>query len=353
MLNKGGIIGIVGGGQLAKLLSMESKKLGYETHILCDNLDFPAKNDANTYTIANYHDNEKTKAFADKVDVITYEFENLPYETLDYLSQLKKVYPSPEILKITQNRIREKEFLEKINIKTSAFFPILSKDGINDCIKKISNYPLVIKTAKSGYDGKGQKTLKNEKDIYAAWSALGKVPCIIEQFINFQCEISVIAVRDINGKIECFEPIENIHKNHILDTSTVPAAITKTVASNAETIAKKIAQKLEYVGTMCVEFFVDKNQNVLVNEIAPRVHNSGHLTIEAFNTNQFEQHLRAVANIPLKSIERINKAKMKNIIGLDVEEFAKKIDKTNATIYNYGKTEVRANRKMGHVTYIS
>ncbi|MAI97473.1 MAG: 5-(carboxyamino)imidazole ribonucleotide synthase [Rhodobacteraceae bacterium] len=343
----GGLIGIIGGGQLGRMLSISASQLGFKTHIFDPDPEAPAKQVTNTSSTFPYDDKAALEKFSDSVDVVTFEFENIPKETIKICQRFSTVFPDAESLSTCQDRINEKKFLRKINIPASPFMssPTVSKILQSGSILK---FPLVLKSSRFGYDGKGQRIISSEKDLKNSEPNFKNLPVILEDFIDFKLEISVIICRDIFGKIAAYDPIENIHQNGILVESKVPANISFSLASDAILIASKIVNSLEYVGVMGVEFFVTKEDQLLVNELAPRVHNSGHWTQSGCLINQFEQHIRAITGWPIGNGKRHSDVIMRNVLGSDIEGLENKSD-SSVTIY--GKNDPRDGRKMGHINY--
>ena len=299
-------LGIIGGGQLGSLLSMAAKKLNIKTIIYCDDPDAPAQKFCNEFISSNYENKEKILEFVSKVDVITFEFENIPYETLDTMNKLKPVLPKPSINRLIQHRLAEKDFVNNLNIRTTRYVSIEKKSDM----EKLEDFlPGILKTTTMGYDGKGQFPIKNIEDVNELKIDFSK-EYILEKLVRLKKEISVIITRFKTNKFEIYEPIENIHQDQILNQSKIPADISKKILDQAKEWTITIAEELKYVGTMCVEFFIDRNENLYVNEIAPRVHNSGHLTINAFNISQFENHVRAVCSLEKIPLKKISNAKM-------------------------------------------
>jgi 5-(carboxyamino)imidazole ribonucleotide synthase len=349
------IIGILGGGQLGRMLALAAARLGFKCHVLCPDPHSPAFDVVRRVTEADYTDMVALDRFANDVDVVTYEFENVPHETATFLSARKAVLPDPKVLAITQDRLTEKEFVKGLGIATANFAAVDSPDELKTALSAIGQ-PSVLKTRRFGYDGKGQMMLRNGGDPAAMFDELGGQPLILEAFVPFEREISVVAARSRDGQVECFDVTENDHQDHILKTSRVPAAITPSVEAQAVHIASTIAEAFGYVGVLAVEMFVVKNgadHSVLVNEIAPRVHNSGHWTIDGASVSQFEQHIRAVAGLPLALPIRRGRIEMTNLIGADVEALPRWLATPGAAVHLYGKTAVRPGRKMGHVTQVS
>jgi 5-(carboxyamino)imidazole ribonucleotide synthase len=347
-------IGILGGGQLGRMLALAAARLGLKCHVLCPDPHSPAFDVVRRVTEADYTDMVALDRFANDVDVVTYEFENVPHETATFLSARKPVLPDPKVLATTQDRLIEKEFVKSLGIGTAGFAAVDSPAGLTAALKTIGQ-PAVLKTRRFGYDGKGQMMLRNGGDPAVIFDELGGQPLILEAFVPFWREISVVAARSQDGQIECFDVAENEHQDHILKTSRVPAAVTPAVETEAIRIAAAIAEAFGYVGVLAVEMFVVKDGTghaVLVNEIAPRVHNSGHWTIDGASVSQFEQHIRAVAGLPLAMPIRRGRIEMTNLIGADVEDVPRWLATPGAAVHLYGKTTVRPGRKMGHVTQV-
>jgi len=342
------VLGIIGGGQLGSMLCMSAKKINIDTVILSDDEEAPAQNFCNKFIHCEYSNFDKIKEFLSIVDVVTFEFENIPIKVLNYISKEKTVLPEPGINQIIQNRKTEKEFINKLDIKTTPWCYVKSKEDIQ---KNKNLLPGILKTCTLGYDGKGQYVLNNLQDVKNDWFLSQEY--ILEKLVNLQKEISVIITRFRSGEVSIFEPIENIHKNQILRNSIIPSNISSKIKKQALDNAKTIAEKLNYIGTMCVEYFVDNKENLIVNEIAPRVHNSGHLTINAFEVSQFENHIRAVCNLSIKKNNKICDAEMINIIGPEIKKYRKKSFKKNEFFYDYLKKEIKESRKMGHLTITS
>jgi 5-(carboxyamino)imidazole ribonucleotide synthase len=347
-------IGILGGGQLGRMLAMAAARLGFRCHVLCPDPSSPAFDVVHRITEADYGDMAALDRFADDVDVITYEFENVPAETAAFLAARKPVLPDPHVLAVTQDRLAEKDFIASLGIATAAYAAAASERELDAAAAAIG-VPAVLKTRRFGYDGKGQAALRTGDDAAAAWTAVGRQPVIVEAFVPFEREISVVAARDRDGRIQCFDVAENEHANHILKVSRVPAGVTPAVADEALRIAETIAEAFGYVGVLAVEMFVvadGAGHAVVVNEIAPRVHNSGHWTLDGCSVSQFEQHIRAVAGWPLAVPLRHGRAEMVNLIGDEIAAYRQWLDVPGACIHLYGKRAVRAGRKMGHVTRI-
>jgi 5-(carboxyamino)imidazole ribonucleotide synthase len=346
-------IGILGGGQLGRMLVLAAARLGFRCHVFCPDSHSPAFDVVRSVTEADYLDMAALDRFAADVDVVTYEFENVPAETATFLSARRPVLPDPRVLATTQDRLTEKEFVQGLGIETAKFARVDSADGLTAALAAVGK-PAVLKTRRFGYDGKGQIMIRDGADP-AMFEELGGQAQILEAFVPFEREISVVAARGRDGAIECFDVIENEHEDHILKTSCVPAKVTPAVAVEARRIAEKIAEAFDYVGVLAVEMFVLKDgagHAVLVNEIAPRVHNSGHWTIDGASVSQFEQHIRAVAGLPLGKPIRRGRIEMINLLGAEVEDAAKWLATPGAAVHLYGKSAVRPGRKMGHVTQV-
>ena len=334
-------LGIIGGGQLGSLLAVAAKKLKIKTTIFCDDIDAPAKNYCDEFIFGDYKDDKIIETFINKVDVVTYEFENIPFETLSEINSKKKVFPKPEINKIIQNRFFEKNFINELNIKTTDYKFIKNKSEITENKTLI---PGLLKTCTLGYDGKGQFKLNSVNDLNDLAIDFSK-EYILEKFVDLKKEISVIITRFKKDSYEIYEPIENIHQDQILRTSKVPAMIDKKIKDTSEKWAAYISEKLDYIGTMCVEFFVDKKDNLYVNEIAPRVHNSGHLTINSHNVSQFENHIRAVCSLEKLTTKKLFNAEMTNLIGDEILKYRDKKSKDNEFFFDYKKKDIKHMRE--------
>jgi 5-(carboxyamino)imidazole ribonucleotide synthase len=346
----GGTIGILGGGQLGRMLALAAARLGLKTHVYCHDRNAPAFQVCDAHTVGTFEDLAAVGAFAAQCDAVTFEFENIPAATVSHIAQGKAVYPGAHALKLTQDRFDEKCFVQSLGLTTPRFGAV---DSEAEARARFDDYRgrAVLKTRRFGYDGKGQAKPKSADEAAAAY-AVFKMPCIMEAFIDFEFEASVVAARGRDGSFAAYDPPENRHENHILARSIVPGRLTQTQSGEAKEIARKIATALDYVGVFAVELFVLKDGSLLVNEIAPRVHNSGHWTLEACAVSQFEQHIRAIAGWPLGDTARHADAVMENIIGeaaLDWERYAKR----PGALHLYGKAEARAGRKMGHFTQLS
>ena len=339
-------LGIIGGGQLGSLLAKAANKLKIKTIIFCDDIDAPAQNFSNEFIYGQYTDQNKIKEFLSKVDLVTYEFENIPYETLNEINKIKPVLPKPSVNRIIQHRLAEKDFINKLNIRTTRYASIEKKSEI-DSLQDL--LPGILKTTTLGYDGKGQHLIHNIEDLDSININYSK-GYILEKLVKLKKEISIIVTRFSDKKYETYEPIENLHEDQILKHSTIPANISDKILNQSQLWATQIAEELKYVGTLCVEFFIDRNENLYVNEIAPRVHNSGHLTINAYNISQFENHIRAVCKLEQIPLKKISNAKMINIIGDQITIYRNKKINPNEFFFDYLKKEIKSKRKMGHLT---
>ncbi len=340
-------LGIIGSGQLGSLLCQAAKKLKIKTVIISDDENGPAQNYSDEFIYSKYDNKDKIKEFMSKVDIITYEFENIPINILKEINKEKKVLPQPNINMIIQNRKLEKTFVNDLGIKTTKWAFIESAEDV----KKNKNLlPGILKTNTLGYDGHGQFVLNSLADIKNDWCFTADY--ILEKKVNLKKEISVVITRFENEEIYIYEPIENVHKEQILRYSKIPAAIKSDTFQKAQDNAKLIANKLDYVGTMCVEYFIDQEDNLLVNEIAPRVHNSGHLTINAFNISQFENHIRAVCGFKKEEVKKIANAEMKNILGSEIQDYRKQTFNPDEYFFDYRKKTIKQKRKMGHLTIL-
>ena len=340
-------LGIIGGGQLGSLLSTAAKKLSIKTTVYSDDINAPAQNFCDNFIYGKYNDKEKINEFIQKVDLITYEFENIPYETLNDMNKLKPVLPKPSVNRLIQHRIAEKDFINKLNIRTTRYVSIDKESDLDTCE---DFFPGILKTTTMGYDGKGQYPINKIEDIKSLNIDFSK-GYILEKLVKLKKEISVIVTRFGINNFEVYEPIENTHQEQILKHSIIPAVISKKLFDQSKDWATRIAEELKYIGTLCVEFFIDRNENLYVNEIAPRVHNSGHLTINAYNVSQFENHIRAVCSLKKIPLKKISNAKMINLIGNQIEPYRQNIELNhNEFFFDYLKKEIKEKRKMGHIT---
>ncbi len=343
-------IGIVGGGQLGRMSALAAARLGYRVHILTPEADSPAAQVSAGVTIGPYDDPAALQAFAGACDVVTFEFENVSAAGLDLLGSLRPVYPSPAILRISQDRVTEKSFINGAGAPTGAWAPVNSPEELDRAIALLG-LPAVLKTTRLGYDGRGQAVVRTADEARAAYGRLAPAPFILEAFVDFACEISVIVARGQDGRIVAFDAVENRHRDHILDLTLAPARITPALAVRAAGIATDLAHNIGLVGVLAVEMFVSREGGLLVNELAPRPHNSGHWTIDACPASQFELHIRAVAGLPLPPAVRHSDAVMKNLVGPgDVALWPRIVAEPGLIPHLYGKAEARVGRKMGHVT---
>ncbi|WP_171181400.1 5-(carboxyamino)imidazole ribonucleotide synthase [Ruegeria sp. HKCCA4633] len=350
MLAQGAVIGILGGGQLGRMLSVAASRLGFVTHIYEPGKNPPAGQVADRVTTAAYDDIDALKAFADAVDVITYEFENIPTEALDILEAHRPIRPGREALRVSQDRLTEKNFLQDLGLKTAPFADVSNLDSLSTAIEEIGT-PAILKTRRFGYDGRGQARLRSPEDAEAALADMAGAPAILEGFVDFSHEVSIIAARGLDGQVACFDPGENVHRDGILHTTTIPARLSPAQRTDAILLAANILNALEYVGVMGVELFVTP-AGLIVNEIAPRVHNSGHWTQNGCAVDQFEQHIRAVAGWPLGDGQRHSDVVMENLIGNDMDRVPELARERDVALHLYGKAEVKAGRKMGHFNRI-
>ena len=348
----GGTIGILGGGQLGRMLALATARLGLKTHIYSPpGEDAPAFQVSDAQTCASFDDAAALIQFAQVCDAVTFEWENVPVQTVEAIAAIEAVFPNAATLRVTQDRFEEKSFITSLGLKTAPFLNVTSKKEAEIAFTAIGA-PSILKTRRMGYDGKGQAKMRNAGDIAQAFEGFKSVPCILEGFVDFAFEASVVAVRGQDGSFSAYDPPENIHGNHILRRSIVPSRLTDVQTEEAISTAKTLAGALDYVGVLAVELFVMKDGTLLVNEIAPRVHNSGHWTIDACLVSQFENHIRAVAGWPLGSTERHSDAVMENLIGEEAAGW-KSLAAKGGALHLYGKSEIRAGRKMGHVTYLT
>jgi 5-(carboxyamino)imidazole ribonucleotide synthase len=349
MLAPGAVIGILGGGQLGRMTALAAARLGYRTHIYSTEADSPGTQVTPLTTIAALDDGEALARFAGAVDVVTYETENIPVAALDRILPLAPVRPGPDVLRIAQDRLAEKQYLQSIDVATAPYHPIGAAVELAPGLAALGGRA-VLKTVRMGYDGKGQSMIGADTDLVAAWDRLRADQAILEGFVDFRCEISVVLARGADGAMAVYPPVENRHVDHILQMTIAPAAIAPGLARTAEAIACRIGEALGVVGLLAVEMFVTRDDCILVNELAPRPHNSGHWTIDACATSQFEQLVRALAGLPLGSTEAHADAVMTNLIGPDVESWRELVADPWVRLHLYGKREAPPGRKMGHVT---
>ena len=342
------VLGIIGGGQLGSMMASAAKKLNIKTIIFCDDKDAPAQKFCDQFIYANYEDEKAINKFAELTNIVTFEFENIPFESLDKINKIKPVLPNPSIIKIIQNRLLEKDFINKLNIKTTQYASVKNE---NDILKNQNFLPAILKTCTLGYDGKGQYKISSIEDLKSLKIDFSK-DYILEKLINLKKEISVIITRFKQKQYEIYEPFENVHEDQILKSSKIPAKISDEIVNKSKLWTKQIAEELDYIGTLCVEFFIDANDNLYVNEIAPRVHNSGHLTINAYNVSQFENHIRAVCNFEKIKLKKLSNAEMINLLGDQIIIQRKRKLQSNEFFYDYLKKEIKPKRKMGHLTIL-
>ncbi len=352
----GGRLGVLGSGQLGRMFALAARRLGYRVVVYSPDQDSPTGQVADTEFTARYDDLERVKAFARTVDVVTFEFENVPFATAAACAQFAPVRPRGEVLHITQQRLREKTYLREQGFPVTPFARVTSLAELEAALDALG-LPAVLKSADFGYDGKGQRKLLARADAPAAWSALGVQEAILEGFVDFALEVSVVAARGLDGSFAAFDVFENAHAHHILDVTVCPARIDPKLAREALELARGILERLDVVGVLCVEMFVTKSGTLLVNELAPRPHNSGHLTFDASLTNQFEQQVRAVCGLPLGSPQLLRPAAMMNLLG-DVwangePNWAAALELPNVKLHLYGKSDPRPGRKMGHLTALA
>lgn len=345
-------LGILGGGQLGRMSALAAARLGIKTHIYCPEEGCPASLVTDRFSQGDYEDYNKLRAFAETVDVISYEFENIPLETVTFLSSLKPVYPDYKLLEVSQNRLKEKKFLNDIGIETAPWAPAYQAGDIDAVLRQWATPECIVKTTRFGYDGKGQVKHSITSDSQETWSKLQSNEAIIEAIIDFAYEASVIVARDVSGQIETFPAVINEHHNHILSRTISPAPIPDPLQADMQAMAVRIAQAVSLVGVLAVELFVTKDNRILANEIAPRTHNSGHWTMDACTVSQFEQHVRAVCGLPLAKPIQHTDVEMINLIGDDIEKLPEYYVMEGACVHLYGKTEARPGRKMGHVNLL-
>jgi 5-(carboxyamino)imidazole ribonucleotide synthase len=349
----GAALGVLGSGQLGRMFTIAARRMGYRVHTFSPDEDTPTGQVADVEVTASYDDLDALRAFARQVDVVTFEFENVPSEAIQAIEECAPVRPSGTALHVAQQRAREKSFLADRGIPTAAFAPAATLDELWDAVARVGT-PAVIKTAAFGYDGKGQHKASSQADVEHIWTAIGHQEAVVERFVSLQAEISVIAARGIDGDIREYPLFENRHANHILDVTTAPASVPPAVASQASEITRTILEELQYVGVLCVEFFLSTEGDLLVNELAPRPHNSGHLTFDAAVTSQFEQQVRAICGLSLGSTELMRPAAMANLLGDLWEDgepnWAAAARFPDVKLHVYGKSSPRPGRKMGHLT---
>jgi 5-(carboxyamino)imidazole ribonucleotide synthase len=352
-LPPGTVVGILGSGQLGRMLVLAAARLGYRCHVLSPEADAPAVQVTDRATIAPYDDLEALAAFARRIDVATFEFENFPYDAIAFLAERVAMRPCGDVLAICQDRIREKQFLSQLGVPVPAFAQVSSPAELADALPEIGT-PAVLKSARFGYDGKGQVAIGPDVDPALAWQALSSKArpgaAILEAWIDFRMEVSVIVARAADGTVATYVPVQNIHENHILRRTIAPAPLPPELAAAADALARRVAEALELVGLLAVEMFLTRDDRFLVNELAPRPHNSGHWTIDACATSQFEQCIRAVCGLPLGPTARFADAEMENLLGFEIGRWPELAAEPGARVHLYGKTDIRPGRKVGHVT---
>lgn len=342
----------MGGGQLGRMTALAAANLGYKTHIYTDEKHCPAADVTPLVTAAPYTDEKALAAFAASVDVVTFEFENIPHASVQALEKLRPVRPGWQVLYTAQNRLREKDLATRLGFKTAPYRKVTTLAELESAYREIGGGAAILKTTELGYDGKGQARIMSEADLAAAWGEIGKSECILEGFVSFTGEISIIVARSAGGEVKAYAPAENRHEDGILRVTSLPAKVPAAAAKKAEEIAFAFAKELNLVGLLAIEFFVTKEGEVLVNEMAPRPHNSGHWTQDAAATSQFEQFVRAVCGLPLGSTHRLCEVEMHNLIGQDVEKVETYLKNPLAKVHLYGKKETKPGRKMGHVNIL-
>ncbi len=351
-LAPGATIGILGGGQLGRMTALAAARLGYRAHVFAPEPDAPAAQVTNLATIAPYDDPAALARFAGAVDVVTIEFENLPLEPLALLARARPMRPAPEVLAICQDRVKEKAFLEGIDVPVTPYRVVRGARELARALREHGGRS-VLKTARFGYDGKGQSSLEPDVDAHAAWARHGAAVGVLEAWVDFEREISVITARAADGAKATYPPVENHHQEHVLARTVAPAAIAPELAAAARALAERFAAGLEVVGLLAVEMFVTRDGRLLVNELAPRPHNSGHWTIDACAISQFEQLVRAVCGLPLGAPEPFAEAVMDNLLGAAIETWPELLAEPGARVHLYGKREIRPGRKLGHVTRLA
>ena len=356
LINPGATIGVLGGGQLGRMFAMAARRLGYRVHTLAPEHDTPTGQIADVEVVASYDDVDRVREFARAVDVVTFEFENVPAAAAEAAEALAVVRPNGRALEVAQHRIREKRFLVSRGLPVAPYAEVRSESDLRDAVTKVGP-PSVLKTAALGYDGKGQVAIFADTDPVAAWSSLGRRESVLEAFIDLEREISVIGARGVDGAMSFFEPFDNTHRHHILDVTVAPADIPATMAAEAVEITRSVLEGLDYIGILCLEFFVTRAGRLVVNELAPRPHNSGHLTFDACRTSQFEQQVRAICGFPLGATDLLQPAAMVNLLGdiwADGEpNWAAALAMPDVKLHLYGKVSARPGRKMGHITVLA
>jgi 5-(carboxyamino)imidazole ribonucleotide synthase len=356
IIQPGSTLGVLGSGQLGRMFTIAARRLGYRVHVLSPDDDTPTGQVADVEIRAAYDDLDAIARFAQGVEVVTFEFENVPSPTTAAAEKFAPVRPGGHVLHVTQNRLREKDFLRGIGIGTTPYFAVRSEADLREALQK-TGCPAVLKTADWGYDGKGQAKVNSPDDVSRIWPSFAGQESILEAFVDFACEVSIVGARGLDGEFVAYGPVHNTHRNHILDVSICPAPVSDKVAREAFEIARTIFEQLQVVGVLCVEFFVTREDNLLVNELAPRPHNSGHYTIDACVSCQFEQQVRAVCGLPLGSVKQHRPAAMVNLLGdvwqPNAPRWDQALKQADLKLHLYGKAEPRAGRKMGHFTALA
>ncbi len=355
-IDPGSTIGVLGGGQLGRMFAMAARRLGYRVHTLAPEHDTPTGQIADLEVVASYDDIEQVRAFARAVDVVTFEFENVPAAAAAAAAEEALVRPNGAALEVAQHRVREKRFLASRGLPVAPYVEVRSEADLREGVTRIGR-PAVLKTAALGYDGKGQVAVGPDTDPLAAWEQLGRAECVLESFIDLEREISVIGARGVDGSTSFFEPFDNTHLHHILDVTLAPADIPANVKVDAVAVTREVLEGLDYVGILCIEYFVARDGRLLVNELAPRPHNSGHLTFDACRTSQFEQQVRAICGLPLGAADLLQPAAMVNLLG-DLwahgePNWAAALALPDVKLHLYGKASARQGRKMGHLTVLA
>lgn len=355
-LPPGSVVGMLGDGQLGRMAALAAARLGYRMHVFGPTPDGPAHQVTNLSTVAAYDDAAALESFAAAVDTVTLEFENVPAATAAFLAERRPVRPGPEVLHLCQNRLREKDFVTAAGIPTTRYAEVAGPEAVRRALRDLGA-PAVLKTTEFGYDGKGQTLVRSEAEAEQAWASIAAHAAdpigILEAFVDFRMEVSVVVARGLDGQLASYVPVENQHRAGILDQTVAPARIPQDTADRAEGYARRLAEALELVGVIAVEMFLDHEGRLLVNELAPRPHNSGHWTIDACATSQFEQQIRAACGLPLGSTERHSDAVMKNLLGEEAHRWPEILADPGARLHLYGKAEAKPGRKMGHVTRLS
>ena len=349
VLPPGSVIGMLGGGQLGRMTALAAARLGYRTHVFAPDTDGPCAQVTNRATYSSFADEAALARFAETVDVVTLEFENVPHQAVAFLAARVPARPGPEVLAICQDRLAEKAFCRRLGLATAPYAPVRDEAGLAAAVAEIG-VPAVLKAAREGYDGKGQAMITSPGEAVQAWQAIGAVPAVLEGFVDLAMELSVIVARAPGGAMICYPAVENRHRHHILAETLVPAGVAPALTAAAESMAGRLAEAIGLEGLLAVELFLTRDGRLLVNEMAPRPHNSGHWTLDACATSQFEQVVRAVCGLPLGSVDRLADAVMTNLLGDDAATWPALLAEPGARLHLYGKAAARPGRKMGHVT---